>query len=229
MTLRRPCPAAVLLIVLVSLAAAPAAAQSWFRIGGGLADMAMEDVNDSDYSFYEESISGYDFPDVGTGFLLDLAFGYDVGPELGVGFHWDRQWAQVSGNDGGVDGTLNLNANAFVGRVQWRPLRGQKWRLGAVLGTGPLFCDGSTRISRDTVDYGEGKLTGMAWSFDAAVGYDRRIREHTLLQLWAGWRWANLDEVKHDDAPVLKDDGSNMTLDYTGWVMRLGLVFEFGD
>lgn len=229
MTLRSRIAAAALLVLLSSLAASPAAAQSWFRIGGGLADMAMEDVNDADYSFYEESISGYNFPDVGTGFLLDLAFGYDVNPELGVGFHWDRQWAQVSGTDDGVDGTLNLNANAFIGRVQWRPLQGEKWRLGLVLGTGPLFCDGSTRINRDTVDYGEGKLSGMTWSFDAAVGYDRRIREHTVLQLWAGWRWANLDEVEHDDAPVLKDDGSNMTLDYTGWVARLGLAFEFGD
>lgn len=225
----RRCPAAVLLFVLASLAVAPATAQSWFRVGGGLADMAMQDINDSDYSFYTESISGYNFPDVGTGFLLDLAFGYDGGPDLGVGFHWDRQWGQVSGTDKDVDGTLNLNANAFVGRVQWRPLRGEKWRLGLVLGTGPLFCDGSTRISRGTVHFGKGKLSGSTWSFDASLGYDRRIREHTLLQLWAGWRWATIDEVKLDRVPVLKDDGSHLTLDYGGWMMRLGLAFEFGD
>ena len=213
----------ILAVMLATVPGTAAVAGSWFRVGAGLADMAMDDINDADLRFYEDTIHGYNFPDVGTGLLMDVAFGYDVGPHLGIGVHWDRQWAKVKGTDVDVDGTLGLHAHAFVGRVYWRPLRSERWRLGLVAGTGPLFTDGYAKVSRGTVNYGEYKLGGSAWSVDAAVAADRALGERTILQVWAGWRWAKISEFTYEDRR------SGLSLDYTGWTLRAGLVFGFGD
>jgi hypothetical protein len=220
-----------LLIVAFSLAGAapPATAGSWVRLGAGLADMAMDDVNDADLRFYEDDTSGgYNFADVGTGLLMDIGFGYDVDAQLAISFHWDRQWAKVKGTDVDVDGTLGLHANAFVGRLHWRPLRGQRWRVGLVGGMGPLFTDGYAKVTRGSVDYGKSELRGSTWSADAALSVERSLGDKTLLQVWAGWRWAKISEFTADDAPVVKEDGSRASLDYTGWTVRLGVAFGFG-
>jgi len=227
----RPDPSPLFLLVSLAVLAFPAAATAggWARVGGGLAGMAMDDINNSDFRFYDDTINGYAFPDVGAGFLLDLALGNDLRPDLGFGFHWDRQWARVKGNDGGVDGTIGLNANAFMGRVQWRPLRGERWRLGLVAGLGPMFTDGFTEISRGTVYYGKTDLTGHTWAFDASLSWDLLVSARTRLQVWGGWRRAKIGDVRHGGAPVLKEDGSPLSLDYSGWLARAGLVFGFGD
>lgn len=219
----------IVLVGAVALLPAAAGAQSWVRLGVGAAGMAMDDVNDAEFSFYEESIDGYAFPDVGTGLLMDLAAGYDVRPDLAIGFHWDRQWAKVTGSDGSVDGTLGLHANAVMGRVQWRPLQGGKWRLGAVAGLGPMWTDGYAKIASGTVNYGEAKLSGTTWAFDAAVAWDTALGASTRLDVWAGWRWATIDDLEAEDRPVLKSDGSPLSLDYTGWTARAGLVYVFGE
>ena len=220
---KRLYPFTIALALLASAPQTPAFAGSWFRLGAGVADMAMGDINDADLRFYEDTINGYNFPDVGTGLLMDLALGYDVGPHLGIGVHWDRQWAKVKGTDVDVEGTLGLHAHAFVGRVHWRPLRGERWRLGLVAGTGPLFTDGYAKISRGTANYGEYKLGGSTWSADAALAVDRSLGERTILQVWAGWRWAKISDFTYEERP------SGLSLDYTGWTLRAGLVYGFGD
>ncbi len=215
-------------VLLAALAlVAPTAAQTWVRAGGGLASMAMDDINDADLRFYEETIHGYNFPDVGTGFLLDLAVGHDIGPDLAIGFHWDRQWARVKGTDVDVEGTLGLHANAFVGRVQWRPVRGRSWRLGLCGGAGPLLSDGTAKVARGSVNYGESELAGSTWSWDAALVLDAAVGEASVLAVWAGWRWAKIDDFTYEKRPALKEDGTPMSLDYTGWVVRAGLVYRF--
>lgn len=220
-----------LLIVVLPLigASSPAAAGSWVRLGAGLADMAMDDVNNANLRFYEDDTAGgFDFADVGTGLLMDLAFGYDLDAQLAISFHWDRQWAKVKGTDVDVDGTLGLHANAFVGRVHWRPLRGERWRVGLAGGMGPLFTDGYVKATKGNIDYGQSELSGSTWSFDAALALDRSLGDQTLLQIWMGWRWAKISEFKADDAPVVKEDGSRASLDYTGWTVRVGVAFGFG-
>jgi len=227
---RRLFPLSVLTLALaLAVLARPAAAGSWFRLGAGLADMAMEDVNSADLRFYEETIHGYNFPDVGTGLLMDLAFGFDLDSRWGISAHWDRQWAKVRGTDVDVEGTLGLHAHAFVGRVHWRPLRGERWRVGVAAGMGPMFTDGYAKVSKGTVSYGQQELGGSTWSADAALALDRSLGGRKILQLWAGWRWAKISKFTAEKAPVVKEDGSRASLDYTGWTVRLGLAWGFGD
>ena len=44
----------------------------------------------------------------------------------------------------------------------------------------------------------------------------------------AGWRLASVDKVKFAGATVVKDDGENLALDYTGYTLKLGLIWRFG-
>ena len=48
-------------------------AGSWFKVAGGVSGMAMDDINNADFRFYEPSENGYDFPPLNSGFSLSLA------------------------------------------------------------------------------------------------------------------------------------------------------------
>jgi len=215
------------LMVLLMVPATASAGAFWFRAAGGVADMAMEDINDQDFGWYEDSPAGFDMPDVGTGFFFDLAVGGDIQPGLAAGFHWDRQYAGTEGNDQGVEGNLNLNASFFMARVEWRPVRKDKIFAGLSGGMGPFSTTGNARVQQGSVDYGKQELSGSSWAFDTAALFDYKMGKNSYLHVAAGYRWAKIDEFKVGGRPALKDDDTFMALDYTGWTLRAGVTWVF--
>jgi hypothetical protein len=215
-------------IILMLLAAGPALAEgSWFKIAGGWSGMAMDDVNNGDFAFYETT-DGFDFPDLKSGFSLSFHAGFDVNRRFGLGFSWDHQYAKVNGNDQDIEGHLNLGANLFMGHGYWTPVRNEKIALGAAGGLGPILAHGETRVQQGSIDYGQSRIRGSDWAFEVMGVFDYRIKPGTVLQLTAGWRWAVIDDVKLDTAPVYKDNGERLELDYTGYIVKLGVKWQLG-
>jgi hypothetical protein len=198
-------------------------AGAWFRAAGGFSHMAMGDINGATFNFFDQPGADARFSDVGTGFVMDLGFGHDFSPSWSLGAHWDRQWASSSATDQGVDGVLNLNANFFTARGHWRPLRAEKWHLGALFGGGFGFCDGSARVTRGSTNYGERDVRGSSWCLDAAAILGWRLNEKAELQLQGGWRQATISKFEVGSVPVTRLDGSRAELDYSGWQIKVAV------
>ena len=130
-----------------------------------------------------------------------------------------------------VTAKLKLDANFFMTHLYWSPLHKGAWSFGAAAGLGFVFPNGDVKVTDDNnVSYGEGDITGSSgFAFEVMVLADWAFGGSSALELTAGWRVATLDEVKLQSAPVLKEDGSNLELDYTGYIIKVGYKYVFGD
>ena len=203
---------------------------TWVKAAAGWSGMAMGDINDADFRFYDYSIDGFNLPDLNSGFSLSLHVGQDFSPDFGVGFSWDRQYARVSGTDGDVTAKLKLDANLFMGHLYWTPLRTEKWRFGAAAGLGPLISDGKVKLEdADRVSYGESETNGDCLVLEFMGLAEMSVGDKTQWQLTVGWRDAVIKEFKYQGTTALKDDGSPLALDYTGFIIKLGIRYKLAE
>lgn len=218
-----------IMVLLVFPATADADSGTWIKGAAGWSGMAMGDINNADFRFYDYTINGFNFPNLDSGFSLSLHVGQDLSETLGVGFSWERQYARVNGTDQDVSAKLDLDANLFMGHLYWTPLRTSKWRFGAAAGLGPIFSDGRVKLEdRNQVNFGEGETSGTGLALEVMGLAEMAIGDRTQLQLTIGWRDAVIDEFKYQKATAVKDDGSLMTLDYTGYIVKLGVRYQLG-
>ena len=217
-------------LVLLAGGSTPAVAGGWFKVAGGVSGMAMDDINEGDFSFYDESTNGYNFPALDSGFSLSFHLGYDLSPEFSLGFSWDNQYARVEGTDVDITADLNLDANFFMTHLYWTPLRTGRWVLGGGAGLGLVFPVGDVKVTgEDNVNWGEGDITGSSGLALEAMGLaEFAMGESTSLELTVGWRDATVDDFKVNNRPALKEDGTPIALDYTGYIVKLGFKFMFG-
>ena len=220
---------ASVLVLLVS-GSTPAAAGGWFKAAGGVSGMAMGDINDADFRFYEQTIDGFNFPDLDAGFSLSFHLGYDLSPAFSLGFSWDRQYARVKGTDVDITADLDLDANFFMTHLYWTPLRTGRWALGGAAGLGLVFPDGKVKITgENNVNWGQGDITGSSGLALEAMGLaEFAVGGSTSLELTVGWRDAVIDDFKYEGRPALKEDDTPLALDYTGYIVKAGVKFMFG-
>lgn len=219
------------ILVLMALGGAgPAWAGSWVKAAGGVSGMAMDDINNADFRFYDNTINGYDFPDLDSGFSLSFHVGYDMSTDFSLGFSWDNQYARVKGTDDDVTADLNLDANFFMTHLYWRGIETGSWEFGAAGGVGLVFSDGKVKLTGDNnVNYGEGETSSSSsWAFELMGLVDYRLGRSTILETTIGWRVAVIDEFKYAGAPALKEDGTNLELDYTGYIVKVGIKYYLG-
>ena len=221
---------AITVVMVLAGSAEQVRAGGWFKVAGGVSGMAMDDINNADFRFYDYTINGFNFPDLDSGFSLSFHLGYDLSPEFALGFSWDRQYARVEGTDQDVTADLNLDANFFMTHLYWTPLNAGRWDFGGAVGLGLVFTDGKVKITgENNVNFGEGETSAsssLALEIMALVNY--AFKESTSIEVTVGWRDAVIDEFKYAGAPALKEDGTNMALDYTGYIFKAGVKFNFG-
>lgn len=209
----------------------PAVAGTWFKAATGWSGMAMDDINNGDFRFYDYTIEGYNFPDLNSGFSLSLHVGHDFSPDFSLGFSWDHQYARVSGKDVDVTADLNLDANFYMGHLYWRPLRKDKWEFGAAAGLGFGVPDGKVKITgTNNVNYRQGDIRGsstLALELMGLVNFS--LSEKSSLELTVGWRDATIEKIEVDKQPVEKEDGTRLALDYTGYIIKVGYKYVFAD
>ncbi len=228
-TVRNGTFALLLTMALLSTAGPAHAGGMWFKIAGGLSDMAMGDINDGTFRFYDTSPDGYNLPDVKPGFSLSFHLGNQISEKWAFGFSWDIQHAHVSGTDVDVTAELKLDANVFMGHFYWTPMQKKKFSLGAGAGLGFIAGNGVVKEERGTVNYGSGETSGTDLAAEVMGTAEYALSGNKGLQLTAGWRLAEISKVKFEGSTAVKEDGSNLALDYTGITLKLGLIWRFGD
>jgi len=76
----------VMVLLLLTGGAVQALAGGWFKAAAGMSGMAMDDINNADFRFYDNTPDGYDFPDLDSGFSLSFHLGYDLSRDFSLGF-----------------------------------------------------------------------------------------------------------------------------------------------
>jgi len=219
----------LVLLLAVTLTADPVLAGGlWFKVAAGSSGMAMDDINNGTVRFYDTSIDGFNFPDLDSGFSLSFHLGNDISERWAFGFSWDIQHAHVKGTDVDVTANMKLDADIFMGHFFWTPVRGQKFSLGAAAGMGFLAAGGTVSVDQGSVHRGQDKTSGSSLATEVMGTAEYALSGNKALQLTAGWRVAKVDKVKFVGATAVKEDGSNLELDYTGYTLKLGVIWRFG-
>ena len=114
--------------------------------------------------------------------------------------------------------------------VYWRPLNTGKWDFGAVAGLGFGFPSGNVNVTGpNNVNYGEGDISGnSAFTLEIMGLVDFALSEVSTIEMTLGWRDAVIKNVEVEKAPVYNEDGSQLALDYTGYVFKVGYKYIFG-
>jgi hypothetical protein len=210
--------------------ATPAAAGNvWFKVAGGISGLAMDDINDGDFRFYDDTESGYNLPELTNGFSLSFHMGSKINRDWAMGFSWDIQHAHTSGTDVDVKADLKLDANIFMGHFYWTPLQGKKMSAGLAAGMGFVAAGGTVDITRGSTNFGEGKSSGTSLAFELMSVFEYALGKNKGLQLTAGWRDATVDKVKFEGRTATNEDGSDLKLDYSGYTLKLGVIWRFGE
>ncbi len=200
---------------------------SWFQVSLGYHGMAMDDINEADFRWHDES-DGFDLDDVNSGMALAFGFGYDLSPSLGYGLFWEHQYASTSGQDGELIADVNLAADIFSGRVNYNFIKQENWRLGVAGSLGYLVVGGDVNKTTSGASYGKSELKGNTWALEGMALLEFALGGSSTLQVTAGWRDAKVKSFKNDNAPVKKDNGDDLTIDYTGFTARVGYKIRFG-
>ncbi len=201
---------------------------SWFQVSFGVNGMAMDDINQADFRWHEDSPDGFNLDKVNSGLALSLGVGYDLSPLLNYGLFWEHQYASTKGTDMEIEADVNLAADIFTGRMGLNFIRQEKWRLGVVGSLGFLVAGGDVNQTTSGASYGQKDLSGNCMVFEGMANLDIQVSESSILELTGGWRLADVESFKYGSAPALKADGSDMSLDYSGFTARVGLKYRFG-
>jgi hypothetical protein len=230
--LRNLKPTVLLATVGILLIGVPgqALADGWFKVAAGMSGMAMDDINNGDFRFYDYTADGFNLSTLDSGFSFSLHGGVGFSSNMALGLSWERQHAHTEGTDVDVTAKLKLDADFFMLHYYWIPLQAGSWEFGAAAGLGLIFPTGTLDITGDNnVNYGEGKISGSSdMAYEIMLLADWKFGGSTSLELTAGYRVGVLDDVKLDSAPVVKEDGTPLELDYTGYTLKAGFKFMFG-
>ncbi len=201
---------------------------TWVQVALGVNGMAMDDINNSDFRWHEDSPDGFDLADISSGMALSFGIGYDMSPLVTYGVFWEHQYASTKGMDGEMEADVNLAADIFTGRLGLNFLRKEKWRLGVGGAMGFLVAGGDVNKTTAGASYGQSDISGNCMLFEGMANLDVEVGESTILQVTGGWRIAEVETFKIAGAPALDPDGQEMSLDYTGFTARVGLKYRFG-
>ena len=100
-------------------------------------------------------------------------------------------------------------------------------RAGA--GIGPFFSRGDAKVESGSTNYGERDLSGNGWSLDGEVILGVRLQEMSELQIQGGYRSAKMSKLEVYGRTLTKEDGSDVEADYSGFQVRAGVRWLFGE
>lgn len=201
---------------------------SWVQVSLGINGLAMDDINETDFRWHEDSPDGFNLNEINSGMALLFGVGYDSSSLLGYGMFWEHQYASSSGVDQEMEADVNLAADIFTGRLSLNFIRKEKWRLGVAGSMGFLVAGGDVNKTTAGASYGKSELSGDCMVFEGMAKLEIVTGGGSVVQITGGWRQAEVTSFKNDNKPVKMADGEDMSLDYSGFTARAGLKFWFG-
>ena len=223
----------VLAAVAASLVAATPARAAGFRpwIGatGSWGTYSMSDINTilRDINTTLLAGTGLHMDEITSGFGLGAVLAGDFAGGATIGFAYDRLFASSEVGDASGKLTYGLGANAFQAFGQYRFPSSTPFSPRIGVGAGLVSTSDALKLSVTGGGGGSSDVTGTGPLFEACAGGDWWAAPQFALTGSLGYRYAKVGEFKIQDQTAFNADGSKQTLDYGGFIARLGVKVAF--
>jgi hypothetical protein len=219
----------VLLALSIALPSPSVAAgnRPWIGVLGGLSTYSMSDVNDE--------IGSINAGLAGTGLKMDnikdggqvgavLGLELPTGLSLGLGYEYLTGSSEV----GSANGSLKFDfpAHAYRAFAQYTIKGPGVSGLHVGGSVGMVSSAGKATLLVSAVGTASGDTKGSAPLIEGYLGGDWWASRGFALTGSAGFRYANIDEIKMNDQIVYVTPGNKEALDYTGVFLRAGVKFS---
>lgn len=219
--------AAALLAGLVAATAASGGAVPWVEVGGRYGTYAMDDVND-DIAAIDALVWPLSFDEISGGIGFGAGAGLRVAPNVDLGVRFERLLAKSEVSDYSGSITYDFGANALYGFVEFRQTSSSKIRGGIGAGGGLVASSGEVELSvtgagsirRDTE--GSGPFLQGYGFVEIPAGPRASIVPS------AGYRYAKVSALEIDGTSIYNADGSDYSVDYSGFFASLAVRFLLG-
>ncbi|HET9939746.1 MAG TPA: hypothetical protein VFR25_01455 [Candidatus Eisenbacteria bacterium] len=172
----------------------------------------------------------------GSGFALEeihhgLGFGaglrFHASKRFSFALDYDRLTAKSHLSLFNIDFNVKAPAHSVTGSaIYWFP-SATRVRGGVGAGGGYYWSNGE--FGADTSGVGvTTPMTGSGPGFHGMGLFDYTISPKVHFEANAGLRWAETKDLEIEGAKAVTSDGSNATLDWSGFMSRIGLTFYFG-
>lgn len=226
--------AASLLTAFLAFALAPpASASGQFGIGafGTYGAYKMGDLNDELITPLNDLLaasgSGLRMDKINNGFGFGGGLRWKSPSNILVAVDYERLAASSKVSDGTGSFELKVPANAVVGTVTYLLHSTTNLHFGFAGGLGYYTADGSATLADPDTSFTD-KLKGHGIGFHAGAVMDVTLSDQLHLNVFGGWRQAKTTDLKDNDVKLVKSNGDDATLDWSGVTARVGLDLYFG-
>ena len=212
------------------LSSTPSHAETQFGIAGfaGYNSYAMGDANDL-IDTIDDALegTGYDMDEISSGWGFGGGLRVKPSPKFLLAFDYERLNAssELEIFDSGFE--LDVPANAFTGTAVYLFPSASKAQFGLGAGVGYYKSSGSAGFDSSGVSI-EADVEGSGVGFHGAGFADFAISPVVHLEAMAGYRLAETGEVEIAGDTAFNAEGDEATLDWGGFMSRVGLSFYFG-
>ena len=209
-------------IVCLLALAVPASAMAlplkpWVGVSGGINTYEMGDVNSQ---IGDINLSTLD--EIGNGFAFGVHAGMAISPLITVGAGYEFLTAGSSTSALANEYDFNLPAHTFRGGLELRAPTPGPLKLGVGAAVGRVSAAGDV-LQLVAGLPSVGQVSGSGPMFEGYAVADLWFTPIMALSPSIGYRRAKISEIQYDGTTVTNPDGSDYSLDYSGYFMRLSL------
>lgn len=225
-----PTTLAVIAIALLIVAPTTLHAETQFGIAAfaGYNSYSMDDANELIDEINDALAgSGYSMDEISSGFAFGGGVRIRPSSQMMIALDYERLNASsdLSIFDFGFE--LSVPANAFTGTAFYYFPSTSRARFGVGAGLGYYTSSGS--LSADSSGVGvEADVEGSGIGFHGLAAVDVAISPVVHLEGAGGYRFAETSDVEVADETAYNAEGDEATLDWSGFMSRIGLTFYFG-
>ena len=213
------CILASLMILTVS-AMADSGLRFWAQGVAGYNTYELADLNDELNEVGLDEISGGLV--IGGGVGVALPSGWRIGAGL------QHFAANSERSENGVTLEYDVPAMAFFGTVEFTRQTGARHTVGLAGSVGAVQLDGTLRLAVAGYGASEGKAKGDGMFAEIRLLNEYAVTEWLSIAPSFGYRLAKVGEVKINDEVLVKSDGENYEMDYSGLTVQAGIRVFFG-
>lgn len=228
------CVGMAVLCLAAIVSPSPVSAKAQFGIAGfgGYESYSMSDVNDELIDEINEDpalmAGGYQMDDISGGWGYGGGLRIITSEKIVIWIDYNRLAASSDLSVMGATLSVDTPANSYLGTVAYLFPSTSRARVGLAGGFGYYSSAGAVTFdvsgSSATVD-----LEGNGFGFHGLAVLDATLSSTMHAEIGAGYRYAKTSDLTVDGVTAITSSGEDATLDWSGFMSRVGLAFYFGN
>jgi hypothetical protein len=193
----------------------------WLGGAFGFGTYAMSDINDDISNF--NAVTGLNMDEINNGFSFGIQAGVNATPALSLSAGYERLFASSKVGDYSGEVEYNFPANAIYGEAQYTFPSPSPFHVGLSGAMGMVSAAGEVKVVVYGYGSATGDISGSGLFFAGKLVGDYYASPRLIISPSFGYRFAKISEFEVDGEPAYNSDGSRMSLDYSGFILRGGL------